>query len=92
MRVVGYHGQHGMLRCPRQWSRSKRVSTPPLRMTMSCNEDQMQMIDSVVAVYEDHPAAELAVKKLAASGFEMKSLSVVGSGVTCSAVMPRCSR
>ena len=38
------------------------------------------MIDSVVAVYEDHPAAELAVKKLAASGFEMKSLSVVGKG------------
>jgi len=40
----------------------------------------MQIIDSVVAVYEDHPAAELAVKKLAASGFEMKNLSVVGKG------------
>jgi hypothetical protein len=40
----------------------------------------MQMVDSVVAVYEDHPTAELAVKKLAASGFEIKNLSVVGKG------------
>jgi len=40
----------------------------------------MQMVDSVVAVYEDHPGAELAVKKLAASGFAMKNLSVVGKG------------
>jgi hypothetical protein len=40
----------------------------------------MQMVDSVVAVYEGHPAEELAVKKLAASGFEMKNLSVVGKG------------
>jgi hypothetical protein len=40
----------------------------------------MQMVDSVVAVYEDHSTAELAVKKLAASGFDMKNLSVVGKG------------
>jgi hypothetical protein len=40
----------------------------------------MQDIDSVVAVYADHPAAEAAVKKLAASGFDMKQLSVVGKG------------
>jgi len=43
-------------------------------------KDHKQMVDSVVAVYEDHPAAELAVKKLASSGFEMKNLSVVGKG------------
>jgi hypothetical protein len=40
----------------------------------------MQEVDSVVAVYEDHPAAESAVKKLASSGFAMKNLSVVGKG------------
>jgi hypothetical protein len=40
----------------------------------------MQVLDSVVAVYEDHPAAESAVRKLAESGFEMTNLSVVGKG------------
>jgi hypothetical protein len=40
----------------------------------------MDIVDSVVAVFTDHPAAEAAVKKLADSGFEMKHLSVVGKG------------
>lgn len=40
----------------------------------------MKNINSVVAVFADHPAAELAVKKLSSSGFEMKNLSVVGKG------------
>src|SRR6185312_5115993 len=31
-------------------------------------------------VFADHPAAEAAVKKLTAAGFEMKNLSVVGKG------------
>ena len=40
----------------------------------------MEKVDSVIAVYSDHSAAEDAIKKLAASGFEMKNLSVVGKG------------
>jgi len=40
----------------------------------------MEKIDSVIAVFGDHPAAEAAVKKLTAAGFEMKNLSVVGKG------------
>ncbi len=40
----------------------------------------MEVVDSVVAVFSDHNAAEAAVKKLAAAGFEMKNLSVVGKG------------
>src|SRR5271170_5893132 len=40
----------------------------------------MEMVGSVVAVYGDHNSAETAVKKLIASGFETKNLSVVGKG------------
>ncbi len=40
----------------------------------------MEETDTVVAVFADHQAAEAAVKKLAASGFEMKQLSLVGKG------------
>ena len=40
----------------------------------------MEMVGSVVAVYGDHNSAESAVKKLIASGFEVKNLSVVGKG------------
>ena len=40
----------------------------------------MDIVDSVVAVFADHNAAEAAVKKLAASGFDMKNLSLVGKG------------
>ena len=37
-------------------------------------------VDSVIAVFADHNAAETAVKKLTTAGFEMKNLSVVGKG------------
>lgn len=40
----------------------------------------MEKADTVIAVFADHPAAEAAVKKLTAAGFEMKNLSVVGKG------------
>jgi hypothetical protein len=40
----------------------------------------MEKADTVIAVFADHQAADAAVKKLTASGFEMKHLSVVGKG------------
>ncbi len=40
----------------------------------------MEKVDSVVAVFTDHQAAETAIKKLAQDGFEMKNLSVIGKG------------
>jgi len=40
----------------------------------------METTDTVIAVFVDHDAAESAVKKLNAAGFEMKNLSVVGKG------------
>ena len=40
----------------------------------------MENTDTVAAVFADHPAAETAIKKLTAAGFEMKNLSVVGKG------------
>ena len=40
----------------------------------------METADTVIAVFADHPAAETAVKKLTADGFEMKNFSVVGKG------------
>ena len=40
----------------------------------------MESVETLIAVFADHPAAEIAVKKLAAAGFEMKNLSVVGKG------------
>ena len=40
----------------------------------------MENTDTIVAVFADHPAAEIAVKKLTAAGFEMKNLSIVGKG------------
>jgi hypothetical protein len=40
----------------------------------------MEKTDTVIAVFADHHAAEAAVKKLTAAGFEMKTLSVVGKG------------
>jgi hypothetical protein len=40
----------------------------------------MDRHETVVAVFPDHEAAERAVKRLTASGFEMKNLSVVGKG------------
>ena len=43
-------------------------------------EDQVEKTNSVIAVFADHNAAEAAVKKLTAAGFEMKNLSLVGKG------------
>ncbi|HEV2675365.1 MAG TPA: general stress protein [Aliidongia sp.] len=40
----------------------------------------MEQANAVIAVLADHQAAEAAVKKLTAAGFEMKNLSVVGKG------------
>ncbi len=40
----------------------------------------MDKYETAVAVFPDHNAAEAAVKGLAAAGFEMKNLSVVGKG------------
>ena len=40
----------------------------------------MKNQNSVVAVFDDHVAAESAVKKLGAAGFDIKNLSVVGKG------------
>jgi heat induced stress protein YflT len=40
----------------------------------------MENTDTVIAVFPDHIAAETAIKKLTAAGFEMKNLSVVGKG------------
>jgi hypothetical protein len=40
----------------------------------------MDIRNSAIAVFDDHIAAEAAVKKLIAAGFEMNKLSVVGKG------------
>jgi len=40
----------------------------------------MDKVDTVIAVFADHNAAEAAVKTLAAEGFAMKHLSIVGKG------------
>jgi hypothetical protein len=40
----------------------------------------MEKMDTIIAVFPDHNAAEGAVKKLAQAGFDMRSLSVVGKG------------
>ncbi|MGO8738897.1 hypothetical protein [Rhodoblastus sp.] len=40
----------------------------------------MPKYETIVAVFAEHEAAELAVKKLAASGFDIKDLSLVGKG------------
>jgi hypothetical protein len=40
----------------------------------------MEKVDTVVAVFANHDAAEAAIKKLSAAGFAMKSLSLVGKG------------
>ncbi len=43
-------------------------------------EHQRENADVVIAIFDDHQEAEAAVKRLAAAGFEMKNLSVVGKG------------
>jgi len=40
----------------------------------------MEIKNSVVAVFDDHAAAEAAVKKLSDASFDMKKLTVVGKG------------
>lgn len=40
----------------------------------------MDYSDTAIAVFPEHAAAETAIKKLTAAGFDMKSLSVVGKG------------
>jgi len=40
----------------------------------------MEKADTIIAIFTDHNSADTAVKKLAAAGFEMKNLSVVGKG------------
>lgn len=40
----------------------------------------METTDTVIAVFADRDAAETAIKKLTASGFAMRNLSVVGKG------------
>lgn len=40
----------------------------------------MSPTDTVIAIYPDHQTAEAAVRKLAAFGLEMSSLSIVGKG------------
>ena len=40
----------------------------------------MENLDTAIAVFADHQAAETAIKKLAQAGFEMKNLSIVGQG------------
>jgi hypothetical protein len=40
----------------------------------------MKNSDTVIAIFQDHQAAETAVKELASAGFPMKNLSVVGKG------------
>jgi hypothetical protein len=37
----------------------------------------MRTDDSVIAVFDDHPAADSAVRKLAAAGFGMKALAAL---------------
>jgi hypothetical protein len=41
---------------------------------------RMAELNSVIAVFDDHQAAEVAVKKLADAGIDIKNLSVVGKG------------
>jgi hypothetical protein len=40
----------------------------------------MAEVSAVIAVFDDHQAADLAVKKLADAGIDIKHLSVVGKG------------
>ena len=40
----------------------------------------MDYSDATIAVFPEHTAAEAAIKKLTAAGFDMKKLSVVGKG------------
>jgi hypothetical protein len=59
----------------RDWTACKRQGNPnlnPPRIT----ENQMSTLASVVAIYETHEQAELAIKDLQEAGIDMKSLSI----------------
>jgi hypothetical protein len=43
----------------------------------------MAAADSVIAIFADHPGAELAIGKLTGAGFAPKGLSIVGRGYHC---------
>jgi hypothetical protein len=58
----------------------KRDTKVPRQTALVVKEHQVEKADTVIAVFADHNAAEAAVKKLSASGVEMKNLSVVGKG------------
>jgi len=47
---------------------------------LGLKENVMDRYDTAVAVFPTHEAAEIAVKRLAAAGFDMKNLSLVGKG------------
>jgi hypothetical protein len=51
-----------------------------LRYPLTRKKNKMEKADTVIAVFSDHQAAEVAVKKLAQDGYEMKSLSIIGKG------------
>jgi hypothetical protein len=58
-------------------------STCPIRSGPAPQRKQRHMTDNhnaVIAVFDDHPSAEAAVKKLADAGIDIKHLSVVGKG------------
>jgi hypothetical protein len=40
----------------------------------------MEATESIIAVLQDHKSADIAIKNLISSGFEMRALSVVGKG------------
>jgi hypothetical protein len=52
------------------------------KIVMPSNQGNHQMaeLSAVIAVFDDHQAAEVAVKKLADAGIDIKNLSVVGKG------------
>ena len=58
----------------------RSIQKSVVRRGLIIKELHMGQADSIVAVFADHIAAEAAVKKLAAGGFDMKELSVVGKG------------
>jgi hypothetical protein len=58
----------------------KRDTKVHRQTALVVKEHQVEKADTVIAVFADHNAAEAAVKKLSASGVEMKNLSVVGKG------------
>jgi hypothetical protein len=58
----------------------KRDTKVQRQTALVVKEHQVEKADTVIAVFADHNAAEAAVKKLSASGVEMKNLSVVGKG------------